>query len=270
MPPPSKIAASKPGEYDRTLNPSNPYAKAKRSLVHTKAAVKDTTYFWELDPHRPRKYIKNWWQLRFFNPKPTDQLNFIRKRLQWYREQGLTGQCVPHPDVIWKPLELCPFKKVRVVIVSETARYTSFDHTNKYSMELIHELERDLGFKTPNYKFNLEQWMKRGVLFIPMCWIRRENKLALKSYWYSLNWWLFYVLSHHTKYPLVFIFIGRKSTRFLKYVDQEKHHVIKVSGPNPYRRKGSYSQRYRSLQGSRIFSRTCKLLNLPHYFWSIR
>lgn len=173
----------------------------------------------------------------------------------------------PGREDLFRALDLTPFDKVKVVFMGQdpypnprfaTGVAYSIPKTCKELpptlANILKEYSEDLGYQYPT-TFNLEKWCKRGVLLwnvVPSC----EEGKSLSHAW---DEWVFLtkeILEKLSANPVVFVFVGAYSYRYLKYIpDQlslrkDPYKVLYVGHPSPL---GKFAKV--PFNGSRIFTK---------------
>lgn len=178
----------------------------------------------------------------------------------------------PSRGQIFKPLELCPFDNIRVVILSNSP-YINRKHNDglAYSSPPVGKKEQppntlhnvfteyvdDLQFPRPK-RWNLDPWAEKGVLLWNIIPTR-----DIKSPHYLIGWeeftrQLLIQVSNNLE-GVVFHLWGNFAQEFEANIDKGKHHVLKSAHPSATR----------GFLGTKPFSRTCELAGLNKEFWRL-
>ncbi len=186
-------------------------------------------------------------------------------------------QFFPPPKLIFQALNLCPWDKVKVVILGQDPYHStelvngkmsphahglsfSIPKKNKKippSLQNIYkELETDIGaghFVFPNHG-NLESWAKQGVLMLNATLTVRAHEANSHS---KIGWQYFtdQIIRSLSEYKenLVFILWGRFAQSKVSLIDTNKHFIIKSAHPSPF-------SVHTGFFGSKPFSRTNQYL----------
>jgi uracil-DNA glycosylase len=171
----------------------------------------------------------------------------------------------PPPQLIFKAFELCPFDKVKVVILGQDPYHgTGQAHGLSFSVpegvrpppslqNIYKELLSDIG--TPiSQSGNLERWASQGVLLLNATLTVIGGKAGSHQ---GLGWEQFtdsviQKLSEEREH-LVFILWGRYAQDKGSVIDASKHLVIKSAHPSPFSAHSGFF-------GSKPFSKTNEYL----------
>jgi uracil-DNA glycosylase len=196
-----------------------------------------------------------------FNAEYFEKLsNYIKKR---YKE----GVVYPPANKIFNAFNLCPFDKVKVVILGQDPYHgPNQAHGLSFSIEkegqrlqpslqnIYKEIESDLGIKKPATNGNLTQWAEQGVFLLNAILTVEASKPASHQ---NIGWEQFTDAVIKTisdkKEHVVFILWGAYAQKKGEIIDQSKHLVIKSPHPSPFSAD-------RGFFGSKPFSKTNKYL----------
>jgi uracil-DNA glycosylase len=168
-------------------------------------------------------------------------LNLTRFVSEEYR----TRQVFPPGNRIFNAFDLCPFDRVRVVIIGQDPYHNigqahglcfSVTDGTEFPPSLVNifkELNRDLGIPVPN-SGNLERWARQGVLLLNAILTVRAH-LALSHQnrgWERFTDAAINALNHHRE-NLVFMLWGAYAQNKGASIDQSKHLVLKTVHPSP-------------------------------------
>ena len=171
---------------------------------------------------------------------------FVKKEYQ-------DGTVYPHHKNIFRAFDLCPFEKVKVVILGQDpyhgARQAnglafSVDEDTKIPPSLqniFKEIENDLGTSSLNARShaqrsgNLERWAKQGVLLLNATLTVRAGSAGSHQ---ERGWELFTdaavrALSEEREH-LVFMLWGNYAKAKGAHIDRSKHLVLEAPHPSPF------------------------------------
>lgn len=181
-----------------------------------------------------------------------------------HEEKAAGNVIFPPGGQIFNAFELCPFDKVKAVILGQDpyhgygqAMGLSFSVPDGVpappSLKNIYtEIENDLGIKMSG-RTNLEAWAKQGVLLLNAVLTVRSGEAASHS---ALGWQQFTDAVIQTisdrKEGVVFLLWGNFARSKAALVDIQKHHVLEAAHPSPLARGAFF--------GCRHFSKTNAIL----------
>lgn len=214
-----------------------------------------------------------WWTIPRFKEKADSYFLSYKKLGYKFQPDNL--------DQLYKPFTLTEFDKVKIVIVTGRPPWKGNGlgpslapnkKIVKYSAQSIIKEELWDDLKIPMRNFDLTPWARKGILLINrkplrLSFKKGENRKWADSYKQFPEWVIRNLSTYHKK--LVFIFIGQSSASLVKCVDRSKHLVICTSAT---KQNGPFVEpflTYRSFKGSKIFSRTCKFLNIKPDIWRL-
>jgi uracil-DNA glycosylase len=175
-------------------------------------------------------------------------------------EYGGETPIYPPWDDVFKAFQLCPFDRVKVVVLGQDP-YPTKGHAHGLSFsvqETVHplpkslgnifkELESDLGIP-PTKNGNLERWASQGVLLLNTVLTVREGTPGSHE---NKGWEQFTdaVIQevNRSKSGVVFVLWGAKAQCKIPSIDTSKHLVIATAHPSPL-------AAYRGFFGSNVFS----------------
>jgi uracil-DNA glycosylase len=171
-----------------------------------------------------------------------------------------TTQCFPPAGQIFRAFDLCPFDKVRVVIIGQDPYHdVNQAHGLCFSVQdgvpappslvnIYKELHRDLGKPIPS-SGNLTHWAEQGVLLLNATLTVEAHKAGSHQGkgWEELTDAAIQVLNQKRE-KIVFMLWGSYAQRKGKYIDRRKHLVLEAVHPSPL-------SAYRGFIGCGHFSR---------------
>lgn len=161
------------------------------------------------------------------------------------REEYRTRQVFPPGDRIFNAFDLCPFDRVRVVIIGQDPYHNigqahglcfSVTDGTEFPPSLVNifkELNRDMGIPIPR-SGNLERWARQGVLLLnAILTVRAHQALSHQNRgWERFTDATISALNHHRE-NLVFMLWGAYAQNKGASIDQSKHLVLKTVHPSP-------------------------------------
>ena len=182
--------------------------------------------------------------------------SYYRNLVEKVQEEYENETCYPPEDKIFNALNLCPFDKVKVVIMGQDPYFNpgqamglSFSVPDGIqlppSLQTLYralEISLDASNKPSG---NLTRWVEQGVLLLnTTLTVRKDNPNSHRKY----KWWRFTdavikALDAEREH-IVFMLWGRIAQRKerLVDVDNDRHMVLKAIHPSPLavRRKGEW------------------------------
>lgn len=164
--------------------------------------------------------------------------NFVRRAYQ-------TTQCFPPAGQIFRAFDLCPFNKVRVVIIGQDPYHdVNQAHGLCFSVQdgvpvppslvnIYKELNRDLGKPVPS-SGNLTHWAEQGVLLLNATLTVEAHKAGSHQGkgWEELTDAAIQALNNQRS-NVVFMLWGSYAQRKGQYIDRRKHLVLTAVHPSP-------------------------------------
>ncbi|MCU0458199.1 MAG: uracil-DNA glycosylase [Bacteroidales bacterium] len=161
------------------------------------------------------------------------------------REEYRTRQVFPPGNQIFNAFDLCPFEKVRVVIIGQDPYHNygqahglcfSVTDGTEFPPSLVNifkELNRDLGVPVPR-SGNLERWARQGVLLLnAILTVRAHQALSHQNKgWERFTDAAISALNHHRE-NLVFMLWGAYAQNKGASIDEARHLVLKTVHPSP-------------------------------------
>ena len=156
-----------------------------------------------------------------------------------------TTQCFPPAGQIFRAFDLCPFDKVRVVIIGQDPYHdVNQAHGLCFSVQdgvkippsldnIYKELNRDLGKPIPT-SGNLTYWAEQGVLLLNATLTVEAHKAGSHQGkgWEELTDAAIMALNEKRE-KIVFMLWGSYAQRKGKYIDRRKHLVLEAVHPSP-------------------------------------
>ncbi len=186
--------------------------------------------------------IENSWkevlQPEFDKPYFELLTSFVRREYQ-------TAQCFPPAAAIFRAFDVCPFDKVKVVILGQDP-YHDMGQANGLcfsvadgvrippSLENIYkELQRDLGLPMPS-SGNLEHWAEQGVLLLNATLTVRAHQPGSHQNkgWEELTDAAVAALNQKREH-IVYMLWGSYAQRKGQFIDRRRNLVLTAPHPSP-------------------------------------
>ena len=156
-----------------------------------------------------------------------------------------TTQCFPPAGQIFRAFDLCPFDKVRVVIIGQDPYHdVNQAHGLCFSVQdgvpappslvnIYKELQRDLGKPIPA-SGNLTNWAEQGVLLLNATLTVEAHKAGSHQGkgWEELTDAAIQALNNQRE-NIVFMLWGSYAQRKGQYIDRKRHLVLTAVHPSP-------------------------------------
>lgn len=156
-----------------------------------------------------------------------------------------TTQCFPPAGQIFRAFDLCPFDKVKVVIIGQDPYHdVNQAHGLCFSVQdgvkippsldnIYKELHRDLGKPIPT-SGNLTHWAKQGVLLLNATLTVEAHKAGSHQGkgWEELTDAAIQALNNQREF-LVFMLWGSYAQRKGQFIDRKRHLVLTAVHPSP-------------------------------------
>ncbi len=151
--------------------------------------------------------------------------------------------CYPSEDRIFNAFNLCPFDKVKVVILGQDPYYKkeqamglSFSVPEGIKLppslrKIYKEIEEDLCYSMPE-SGDLTRWAEQGVLLLNTTLTVRDAKpnSHKRFKWQKFTDAAIKALSEHREH-IVFMLWGNDARRKKRLIDTERHHIIESYHP---------------------------------------
>ncbi len=172
---------------------------------------------------------------------------YFENLTQFVKKEYLDEVVYPSPKNMFRAFELCPFDKVKVVILGQDpyhgprqANGLSFavdqEERNPPSLQnIFKELVSDLGQPLVHIDGDLTRWATQGVLLLNSTLTVRTNSPASHAGkgWEQFTDAVIRVLSEEREH-LVFILWGNYAKAKGAHIDRTKHLVIESVHPSPF------------------------------------
>ncbi|MES2409154.1 MAG: uracil-DNA glycosylase [Patescibacteria group bacterium] len=189
---------------------------------------------------------------------------YFEELRKFVKSEYLKNKVFPEPKNIFRAFDLCPFDKVKVVIIGQDP-YHGVGQANGLSFavgenmaippslkNIFKEIESDLGIK-PFQNGDLTRWAKQGVLLLNATLTVRAGSPGSHQNqgWEEFTDAVIKALSEH-RTGLVFILWGNYAKKKGAHIDRKKHFVLESAHPSPFS--------VTKFLGCRHFSRTNEYL----------
>ncbi len=207
--------------------------------------------------------MESQWKNVFATEPFTTYLRALEKSIDSQRNKGIV--IFPDEDSMYFAFSVCPFEKVRVVILGQDPYHGEGQaHGLAFSVldntpippslkNIFKELHDDVG-KAFSESGNLESWAKQGVLLLNCILSVEKDKPSSHQ---GLGWERFTdavikkVSDEHVH--VVFLLWGKFAQSKRKFIDESKHLVLTASHPSPFSARTGFF-------GCKHFSRTNEYL----------
>jgi uracil-DNA glycosylase len=192
---------------------------------------------------------------------------YFAELTKFVRDEYKSATVYPSPKFIFHAFELCPFDKIRVVILGQDPYHGAGQaHGLCFSVpenvavppslqNIYKEIQADLGVKPPStYMGNLERWAEQGVLLLNATLTVRASSPGSHQHkgWEEFTDAVIRALSEQKEH-LVFILWGKYAQEKGAHIDSKKHLVLKAAHPSPF-------SAYNGFFGCKHFSKTNEYL----------
>ncbi len=190
---------------------------------------------------------------------------YFMRLVDFVKHEYATGVVYPPGNKIFNAFNLCPFDKVKVVLLGQDpyhepgqAHGLCFSVNDgvpfpKSLINIFKEIKDDVGVDVP-VSGNLTRWAEQGVLLInSTLTVRRGSAGSHQGQgWEEFTDAVIRVLNEKRD-GLVFILWGSYAQKKASFIDQGRHCVLKSAHPSPL-------SAYRGFFGCRHFSKTNEYL----------
>jgi uracil-DNA glycosylase len=181
---------------------------------------------------------------------------------EFVRNEYKSGVVYPSPKNIFRAFDLCPFDKVKVVILGQDP-YHGVGQANGLSFavnegtaippslqNIFKEIESDIGAPFEHRSGDLSRWATQGVLLLNATLTVRAHAAGShqKKGWEEFTDAAIKALSDEREH-VVFILWGNYARLKGAHIDRSKHLVIESPHPSPF-------SAYSGFFGSKPFSKT--------------
>lgn len=186
---------------------------------------------------------------------------YFEKLTKFVKQEYATTKVYPEGKNIFRAFELCPFDKVKVVILGQDP-YHGPKQANGLcfsvgegiplppSLQNIYkEIESDTGAKMPS-SGSLDNWSRQGVLLLNATLTVRANKPGSHQHqgWEEFTDAAIKAVSEKKEH-VVFILWGKYAQEKGKVINAQKHFILSAPHPSPFSAHSGFF-------GSKPFSKT--------------
>lgn len=173
----------------------------------------------------------------------------------------------PPPALVFNALNICPFDKVKVVIIGQDPYHGpgqamglcfSVPKGIKMPSSLVNifkEIQQDVGCPLPTHG-NLERWAIQGVLLLNTVLTVRDHQANshAKRGWEVFTDAVIRALSLK-KTGVIFILWGNSAQEKIRIIDTNKHHILKAAHPSGLSAHRGFFQCRHFTQANKILER---------------
>ncbi|WP_067520772.1 uracil-DNA glycosylase [Endozoicomonas ascidiicola] len=212
----------------------------------------------------PEVKLEPSWKAMLQDEFEKEYMQVLRSFLRAEKSQG--KRIYPDGGEIFRSMDLTPFDQVKVVILGQDPYHGPGQaHGLSFSVRpdvrippslvnMYKELETDLGIPPASHGF-LEHWANQGVLLLNSV-LTVEHKQAASHQgrgWEAFTDRIIALLNERCEH-IVFILWGSYAQKKGRFIDQQRHLVLKSVHPSPL-------SSYRGFFGSKPFSQTNQYLS---------
>ena len=197
--------------------------------------------------------------------EPEFEKDYFRTLTEFVRSEYSQYQIFPPGKLIFNAFNLCPFDKVKVVIIGQDpyhgpgqAHGLCFSVNDGVAfppslVNIFKEIKEDIGTPAPSTG-NLTRWAEQGVLLLNATLTVRAHQAGShqRRGWEEFTDAAIRVLNTQDR-PIVFILWGRPAQMKKAMLNNPKHLILEAPHPSPL-------SSYRGFFGSRPFSKTNQFL----------
>ncbi|QQS44322.1 uracil-DNA glycosylase [Candidatus Roizmanbacteria bacterium] len=171
---------------------------------------------------------------------------YFRDLSSFVREEYLSTNVYPHPKNVFRAFDLCPFDKVKVVIVGQDP-YHGKGQANGLSFavdtsvpippslkNIFKEIRSDLGI-TPKNSGDLSRWAKQGVLMLnAVLTVRAGSPASHKGHGWEEFTDAVIAKLNDEKENIVYMLWGKYAQEKGASIDRDRNLVLSSGHPSPY------------------------------------
>ena len=190
---------------------------------------------------------------------------YFSQLVDFVRQEYATTACYPPGREIFNAFNLCPFDRVKVVIIGQDPYHGEGQaHGLCFSVQdgvpipkslqnIFRELSTDVGFRIPA-SGNLQRWAAQGVLLLNATLTVRAHQAGShqRHGWETFTDCAIQRLSEQRE-GLVFLLWGNYAIEKQRLIDTRKHYILTAPHPSPLSAS-------RGFFGCRHFSKTNEIL----------
>jgi len=181
-----------------------------------------------------------------WQPHITKELSSLLPHNPKYNTLTTPGrQIYPYFTDILNAYNLCPFEKVKVILIGQDpyingeANGLCFSIKEDYKIapslrNIFKEIEEDLGRPTSGTT-DLTRWAEQGIFLLnTILTVREKQSMSHKDIgWQFLTETTIQRLSQFTEPGKIFLLWGKYAQKYEVLIDQSKHYVLKAAHPSP-------------------------------------
>ncbi len=186
--------------------------------------------------------IEEYWKSKL---KDEFEKEYFLKLTEFVREEYRNGTVYPPASLIFNAFNLCPFPKVKAVIIGQDPYHGPGQaHGLCFSVRegvdfppslinIFKEIESDLGIKRPA-SGNLERWARQGVLLLNATLTVRAHQAGShqRKGWEEFTDSVIRVINNEKK-NIVFFLWGAYAQKKGETIDRSAHLVLESVHPSP-------------------------------------
>jgi uracil-DNA glycosylase len=177
---------------------------------------------------------------------PEFEKEYFKELTQKVRGAYLSSSVFPPPTQVFTAFALCPFDRVRVVILGQDPYHAKGQaHGLSFSVQegvsvppslqnIYKEIHDDLGSPIP-HSGNLTRWAEQGVLLLnATLTVQEKMPGSHQRYgWETFTDAVIHTLSEQKEH-VVFLLWGRYAQEKSMLIDSQRHLVLKAPHPSPF------------------------------------
>lgn len=206
--------------------------------------------------------IESSWKKKLLPAFQTESFLSLKRFLKDEKKQHTI---YPPGNKIFSAFDLCPFDKVKVVIIGQDPYHGPHQANGLcFSVSegippppslknIFKEIKNDIGGELPR-SGNLEHWARQGVLMLNATLTVRAKQAGShqKKGWEEFTDFVITTLSKEKK-ELIFLLWGRFAQNKAELIDKQRHHILTAAHPSPFSAHSGFF-------GCKHFSKTNHLL----------
>ena len=196
---------------------------------------------------------------------PEFEKPYFAELVRFIKEEYRTKKVYPPPVAVFRAFDLCPFDKVKVVILGQDPYHGSGQANGlcfavgagvnlpPSLQNIFKEIEDDLGHPV-NQSGDLTRWAERGVLLLnaTLTVVGSQAASHQGKGWEQFTDAAIKALSEQKEH-VVFLLWGRYAQNKEVLIDGKKHFILKAAHPSPF-------SAYNGFFGCKHFSKTNEYL----------
>jgi uracil-DNA glycosylase len=189
---------------------------------------------------------------------------YFLKLRDFVKREYILHKVYPDPKNIFRAFDLCPFDKVKVVIIGQDpyhgdrqANGLAFAVNSSKKIppslkNIFKEIESDMGVK-PIQDGDLSRWAKQGVLLLNSTLTVQDGRPGSHQEvgWEEFTDAAIKCLSEH-RTGIVFMLWGNYAKRKGEHIDRHKHFVLEAAHPSPFSAKRFFGCKHFSVANKHL------------------